>query len=282
MAESSFTQWFDEAFGDEGTKFGLAIKQKLHEEQTPYQKLEIYDTETFGHLMVLDGCFMVTQRDNFIYHEMMTHPALFTHPNPQNVVVVGGGDCGTLKEVLQHDSVQSATQVEIDERVTRNSEKYFPELCESNNDPRAKLCFVDAAEWIQKAPNDSIDVLIIDSTDPIGPAEQLFGAAFLKEAFRALSENGIIIQQSESPILHAKTIIKDLENKLVTAGFQHPRQLLFPQPTYPSGWWSATMAQKSTELLAFRAADVENKNFSTLYYNREIHTAALAVPEFMK
>ena len=264
MAETSFTKWFDEAFGDEGTKFGVAIKEKCHEEQTPYQKLEIYKTETFGNLMVLDGCFMVTTRDNFLYHEMMSHPVLFTHPAPKRVVVVGGGDCGTLREVLKHSSVEEACQVEIDERVTRLSEEYFPELCESNNDPRAKFYFEDAAAWIKNQPDASIDVLIIDSTDPIGPAEQLFGPAFLAEAYRTLSKDGIIVQQSESPLLHADTIIADLEAKLTGAGFKHPQQVLFPQPSYPSGWWSATMAQKSEAPLAPRYDAIEAKEFKKI------------------
>jgi len=282
MAKSKFNSWFEEAFGDEGTKFGLAIQEKLHEEQTPYQFLEVYSTETFGNLMVLDGCVMLTQRDNFLYHEMMTHPALFTHPAPKKVVVVGGGDCGTLQEVLQHNSVTAAIQVEIDERVTRVAEEYFPELCSSNQDSRAQFNFEDAAAWIQRQPDQSIDVIIIDSTDPIGPAEQLFGPEFLAQAFRALSHQGILVQQSESPIFHAKTIMRDLKNKLETAGFNHIQHLLFPQPCYPSGWWSATMAQKSTSPLTPRFNDAQAKTFKTHYYNNAIHQAALAVPEFMK
>lgn len=282
MAETHFTAWFEEAFGDEGTKFGLAIKQKCHEEQTSYQKLEIYETEKFGYLMVLDGCVMLTTRDNFLYHEMLTHPALFTHPAPKRVVIVGGGDCGTLKEVLKHSAVESACQVEIDERVTWASQQFFPELCTSNHDPRAAFYYEDAAAWIQNQPDASIDLLIIDSTDPIGPAEQLFGPEFLKQAFRTLGENGMIVQQSESPLLHTHTIIADLEDKLLNAGFYQPQQILFPQPSYPSGWWSATMAFKSPTPATPRYAAIEGKNFETNYYNRAIHDAALAQPEFMK
>src|SRR5207244_3082763 len=128
--------WFTEPMEKTGTAFSLKLGEKLHEEQTAYQKIEIYRTATFGHLMTIDGCTMVSTRDNFLYHEMMSHPALNSHPNPKNVVIVGGGDCGTLREVLKHKSVTSATQVEIDERVTRLAEKYFPELCEANGDKR--------------------------------------------------------------------------------------------------------------------------------------------------
>src|ERR1700709_1013757 len=136
---SAESQWFTERHERSGSSFGLRIKARLHAEQTPFQSIEIYDTTDWGKLMVIDGCTMVTTRDNFLYHEMMSHPALFTHPRAKRVVVIGGGDFCTLREVLKHDEVESAIQVEIDERVTRLAEKYFPELCESNNDPRAQL-----------------------------------------------------------------------------------------------------------------------------------------------
>ncbi len=127
--------WYSEAA--RGFGMSLEISEKLHEEQSPYQKIEIYQTKTFGRLMTLDGLTMVTDRDNFVYHEMMSHPVLFNHPNPKDVAIVGGGDCGTLREVLKHGSVKSAIQIELDECVTRVAEEFFPELCESNSDPRA-------------------------------------------------------------------------------------------------------------------------------------------------
>lgn len=129
-------EWFTEKMLSTGTAFSLKINAKLHEEQSEFQKLEIYDTETFGKLMVIDGCTMVSTRDNFFYHEMISHPALFLHPNPKRVWIIGGGDCGTLREVLKHTNVKEAVQIDIDERVTRLAEIYFPELCESNGDAR--------------------------------------------------------------------------------------------------------------------------------------------------
>src|SRR5439155_10962993 len=123
---------------------------KLHEEQSAYQRIEIYQTETFGKLMTLDGLVMVTDRDNFIYHEMMSHPALYSHPCPTRVLIIGGGDCGTLREVLKHPTVELAEQVELDERVTRVAERFFPDLCESNRDPRARLHFADGIAWVAK------------------------------------------------------------------------------------------------------------------------------------
>ncbi len=124
---------------------------------------------------------MLTARDNFIYHEMLSHPALFSHPSPEHVVIIGGGDCGTLREVLKHDGVTRALQVEIDERVTRLAEEFFPELCASNSDPRAEFLFDDGIQWMKDADPGSVDVIIVDSTDPIGPAEGLFTEAFYRD-----------------------------------------------------------------------------------------------------
>src|SRR5690606_22896921 len=121
--------WFTEVFQNQGTAFSLKVTGKLHEAQSPYQKVEVYATETFGNLMVIDGCVMLTTRDNFLYHEMMSHPALFTHKDPKKVVIIGGGDCGTLKEVLKHPGVEEAWQIDIDEEVTKASQQFFPELC---------------------------------------------------------------------------------------------------------------------------------------------------------
>ena len=136
-------KWFVEHFDSAGTAFGLRLKARLEAVQTEYQHIEMWDTDTFGYLMTIDGATMVTSRDNFLYHEMMSHPVLFSHPDPKRVVIIGGGDCGTLREVLRHPGVEQATQIDIDEMVTRLSEKYFPELCESNGDPRAELLFID-------------------------------------------------------------------------------------------------------------------------------------------
>lgn len=273
--------WFTEIHSEDGSAFSLKTIKKLHEEQSQFQKIEVYETETFGNLLVIDDCTMLTTRENFLYHEMMSHPALFTHPNPQNILIIGGGDCGTLREVLKHPDVKLAQQVDIDERVTRVSEIYFPELCESNNDPRAELHFADGIEWVRQADNGFYDVIIVDSTDPIGPGEILFTSEFYNHCNNALNENGLLVQQSESPLYHFESIIQPMYQRMHDAGFSHTRTLNFPQCIYPSGWWSCTIAGHQS-LDTFRAADVANKTFTTRYYNSEIHQAALALPEFMK
>jgi spermidine synthase len=273
--------WYTEEWAGQGSAISLKIKSKVHDEQSTYQRIEIYETETFGTLMTLDGLVMVTDRDNFVYHEMMSHPALFTHPDPQRVLVIGGGDCGTLHEVLKHKTVTLAEQVELDERVTRVSEKFFPELCESNNDPRARLHFADGIKWVADAKPETYDVIIIDSTDPVGPAAGLFSEAFYKNCFRALRPRGIVVGQSESPLFHAELILS-VQKSFKAAGFRDVATLFFPQCTYPSGWWSATMAGKDMALANFRAQDAAAKAFATRYYNRDIHAAALASPEFLR
>jgi spermidine synthase len=274
-------EWFTEIAADTGTAFSLKIHSKLHEEQTPYQKIEIYDTEQFGKLMVIDGCTMLSTRDNFLYHEMMSHPVLYTHQQPLKVIIIGGGDCGTLQAVLQHPEVEQAWQIDIDERVTRLAEQYFPELCTANDDKRANLYFGDGIQWMKDADPDSIDVIIVDSTDPVGPAEGLFSEAFFRDCLKALRADGIIVQQSESPLLHMD-IINPMHDAMRKAGFMHTRTLTFPQCIYPSGWWSCTMASKENTLDKFRKDDINNRGFETRYYNADIHKAAMALPEFMK
>lgn len=273
--------WFTEQHAYSGSSIGFRITQRLHAEQTPFQSIEIYESTDWGNVMVIDGCMMVTTRDNFLYHEMMSHPALFTHARARRVVIIGGGDCGTLREVLKHDEVESAIQVEIDERVTRLAERYFPELCASNNDPRAQLLFIDGIKWMADCEPESLDVVIVDSTDPIGPAEGLFNEAFYQSCLKALRPGGILVQQSESPLVHLP-LLTSMRNAMKAAGFHALRTLMFPQPCYPTGWWSATLAGKGTDLSSFRERDAATKAFATRYYNAEMHKAALATPEFLR
>ncbi len=274
--------WFTEICEECGSAFSMALEARLHAEQTPYQRIEILETASYGTVMVIDGFVMLTDRDNFIYHEMMTHPALFSHPAPGRVLIVGGGDCGSLREVLRHPEVGQVWQVDIDERVTRLAERYFPRLCEANADPRVRLHFEDALQWIGRAPQGSLDVIVVDSTDPIGPAEGLFGAAFYHDCWQALGAGGVLVHQSESPLFHAQSIIAPMRRALVEAGFGPPQTLLFPLPSYPSGWWSATLACKDSELRFLREPEARDRPFVTRYYSAAIHRSALALPGFLE
>ena len=280
--EDSSQIWLHENFTHTGSAFGLRIKRKLEEVQSPFQKIEMYESTDWGNVMLIDGAMMVTTRDNFFYHEMMAHAPLFTHPDPKNVVIIGGGDCGTLREVLRHPGVASAVQCDIDQQVTRMAEKYFPELCENNNDPRATVMFDDGIAYMANAAAESIDVIIVDSTDPVGPAEGLFNRAFYATCLRALRPDGLLVQQSESP-LALMHLILEMRGAMREAGFQDFRVLPFPQPCYPTGWWSCLIASKrACDLSAFRKADAAAKPFETNYYTAEVHQGALAMPPLMQ
>ncbi len=268
-------KWFTEFYPDDGCALSLELSEKLHEEQTPWQKLEIYQTTGFGRLMLLDGCIMLTSRDNFIYHEMMTHPVISMHPEPKNVLIIGGGDCGCLREVLKHTEIKAVHQVDLDERVTWASEKYFPELSESNNDPRASLSFTDGVAYIEQAKSGCYDIIIVDSVDPVGQAARLYSEEFYRACSAALSDNGILVAQSESPLFHHE-LIKSMKARMTEVGLNDPATLFFPQCTYPSGWWSASMAFKAGRPSNHRPVDIETK-----YYNNAIHQAAQAMPQFM-
>lgn len=274
--------WYTEEVSEHGSALSLHIREKLHEERSEFQTIAIYDTVHYGKLMTIDGFVMLTSRDNFIYHEMMSHPVLFNHPAPRSVLVVGGGDCGTLQQVLRHREVERAVQVDIDERVTRLSEQYFPELCSDNGDPRAELQFDDAIRWVAEAPPESLDVIIVDSTDPVGPAEGLFGPAFYRSCLRALRPGGFVCQQSESPLYHLDSIIKPMHRAMRDSGFADTRSLHFSQPTYPSGWWTATLARKGERIQMPSVASVEaRKDFATRYYNPKGHSGYFALPPMM-
>lgn len=281
MANLDQGKWFTEISDRDGSAFSLRINKKLDEKQSPFQKVEMFETTDFGNLMIIDGCTMVSSRENFFYHEMISHPALLAHPNPKNVVIIGGGDCGTLREVLKHPSVETVTQIDIDEVVTQMSLKYFPELCESNNDPRATVMFDDGIKYMREAAAESIDVVIVDGTDPVGPGEGLFNHAFYTSCLNALRPGGILVQQSESPLMHMPLLV-EMREAMLSVGFNDLQTLPFPQPIYPSGLWSVTLARKSEAFNGFREDGAAIIAEHSEYYNGGIHHGALATPNYMK
>ncbi|WP_105253504.1 polyamine aminopropyltransferase [Pseudoalteromonas sp. T1lg75] len=278
MTSLDKNHWFTEISDRDGSAFSLRINKLLEEKQSPFQHVAMYETTDFGNLMIIDGCTMVSTRENFFYHEMIAHPALFSHPNPKNVVIIGGGDCGTLREVLKHNSVESVTQIDIDEVVTEMSLKYFPELCSSNQDPRATLLFDDGIKYMREAAPESIDVVIVDGTDPVGPGEGLFNHAFYQSCLKALRPGGVLVQQSESPLMHMPLLL-EMRGAMKEVGFGALQTLPFPQPIYPSGLWSVTLARKGMGFDGFRACDPQA--LQTEYYTPGIHQGALSEPPFM-
>lgn len=264
--------WVTEEHTISNSAFSLEISKHCHHEKTPFQVVDIYETKSFGHLMTLDGFMQLSQRDNFIYHEMLSHVPLLTHSNPKDIVIIGGGDCGTLSECLAHP-ISSITQIDIDQRVTQLSEQYFPELCKNNNDPRATLLFEDGVAWMKNATTESVDIIIIDSTDPIGPGEGLFNQAFYEQCYRVLKKDGLIVQQSESPLIHQK-LIQTMKQSMILAGFEATLSYTFPQPVYPTGFWSATMASKGKMPSTFRDNDAAMEHVK--YYCKSIHQGCMS------
>jgi len=273
-------RWCTEVAPHEGIAVSFRVEERLADERSPWQRLEVLRTATFGNLMLLDGCTMVSERDEFIYHEMVSHPVLFSHADPRRVAIVGGGDCGTLREVLKHPGVEKAVQCDIDERVTRLAEKHFPALTTANHDPRAHLHFGDGLAWVRDAAPGSVDVVIVDSTDPVGPAEGLFGERFYRDCHAALGAGGLVVQQSESPLLNTALIVA-MHRAMRAAGFADVRTLTFPPPIYPSGWWSATMARKGARIEGFREHDAAALS-GLRYYTPAMHRAAFALPAFLE
>lgn len=273
--------WVTEICEEGGSALSLRGGNKVFDEQSPFQRVAVYDTDHYGKLMMIDGFTMLSTLDNFLYHEMMSHPVLFSHPAPRRVAIIGGGDCGTLHEVLKHPEVELVTQIDIDETVTRAARLHFPELCEHNEDPRAQLLFIDGIQWMKDAQAASLDVIIVDSTDPIGPGEVLFTPAFYAACFNALDRGGLIVQQSESPLIHMQ-ILERMYRSMRQTGFMDAQTLFFPQPVYPTGWWTATIGARDTRIGTFRENDVAARRFETQYYNTDIHRAAFAQPEFFR
>lgn len=254
--------------------FACKVKETLAVEQTPFQYLSVVETEQFGKMLLLDGMVMTTEKDEFIYHEMIAQVALNSHPHPKHVLIVGGGDGGALREVVRHPRVEKGTLVEIDERVVDNCQRFFPDLACSFASPRAEVIIDDGIDYV-KAQTDKFDIIIIDSTEPVGPAVQLFLPEFYQAVFKALKPDGMIVAQSESPFFNADII------KMVYTGissvFPITKLYLASIPTYPSGLWSFTVGSRQHD-----PEQVLYKTESPLkYYTAEVHQAAFKLPAFV-
>lgn len=254
------------------------VKETLAVEQTKYQSLAVIDTEQFGRMLVLDGAVQTTIADEFIYHEMITHIPLFTHLNPKKVLVVGGGDGGAIREILKHNSVEKAYLVEIDDRVVENSRKYLPEISCALDDPRCEVLVRDGIEFIANN-KDQFDVVLVDSTDPVGPAVGLFSGDFYKLVYDSLKEDGVFAAQTESPFFN-KDLIKQT-NKDIGSIFPITRLYLASIPTYPSGLWSFTIGSKKYDPLCTTSERLQTLA-DTKYFTPELFKASFVLPQFVK
>jgi spermidine synthase len=261
----------------ENMLISFRVKNTVHEEDTEFQHLNIVDTYTYGRMLFLDNCVMTSIKDEFVYHEMITQVALNTHPNPEKVLVVGGGDGGALREIVKHPKVKEATLVEIDGRVIETAKEYLPEIAAAYDNPKARVLVDDGIKHIRENKN-KYDVILIDSTDPVGPATGLFSRDFYSNVHDALREDGIMVAQSESPFLHAD-LIKSIYGDLKTV-FPLVKLYLAYVPTYPTGMWSFTMGSKKHDPLKVDPGAIPDTN--TRYYNPDIHFSAFALPNFVE
>lgn len=257
--------------------FSCLITKTLHTEQTEYQDLAVIDTVQFGRMLVLDGMVMTTEVDEFVYHEMISHIALNTHPNPKRVLVVGGGDGGAIREIVKHATVQEAVLAEIDRRVVEVSQQYLPGIAGSLTDPRVTLAIGDGVEHVRQHKG-KYDVILIDSTEPIGPAVGLFSREFYQDVYQALTPEGIMVAQSESPFLN-QDVIKMIHRNLEGI-FSLKYLYLASIPTYPSGLWSFTIASKKWDPLKVDPQKIKAPN--TKYYTPELHFGAFKLPRFVE
>jgi spermidine synthase len=275
--------WFrEESVLWPGQAQSLKVKEVLLEKQTEFQHLTVFKNDgPWGNVMTLDGCIQVTDRDEFVYHEMMAHLPLSAHPNPKHVLIVGGGDGGVMREVLKHESVERCDLVDIDGAVIEESKKFFPRIAASFAHPKANAIVGDGAAFVNHK-TDAYDVIIVDSSDPAGPASVLFGEEFYRNVHRALRPGGIVCSQGESVWLHLELISTLKKFFTSTIGFAKSYYGMIYIPTYPCGSIGCLIGTKSEETdptKPIRALPAEVQD-GLQYYTPALHQSAFVLPQF--
>jgi spermidine synthase len=253
------------------------VKETLVTKKTDFQDLAIIDTYAFGRMLLLDGIVQTTIKDEFVYHEMISHIPLYTHPNPKKVLVVGGGDGGAIREILKHPSVEKAVLCEIDRSVIEECKKYLPEIsCELDN-PRCEIFIGDGIKYVHEHKNE-FDIIIVDSTDPFGAAEGLFGGSFYKEIYECLTADGIFIAQTETPF-YLPHVVKNVFSDAKEL-FPVTKLFMAAIPTYPSGYWSFTVGSKKYDP---EKVELQDKyDVTTKYYTKQLHKACFTLPKYVE
>ncbi len=278
--------WFTDK--DEDQALSLRFTGEVfYDVQSPYQRVRILESYKYGKMLALDDMVMTTEKDEFHYHEMISHPAMFTHGNAKNILVIGGGDGGTVRELLRHEGVEKVTMVEIDGDVIESCKQFLPNIAAAFNDPKLELIVGDGISYVAEAADNSYDLIIVDGSDPVGPAEGLFSVSFYKNCYRALKADGILVAQGESPKFNEKAFSElNFTLRGIFGADKAPVSLFFV-PTYPTGMWSFQYGLKgnvnhpkqienATKIDAF----VEEKGLR--YYNSDVHVGSFATPNFVK
>lgn len=257
----------------------VRVKETLFAGRSEFQDVAIVDTYQFGRMLVLDGVFQTSVVDEFIYHEMIAHVPLYTHPKPEHILVIGGGDGGTIREVVRHDSVKVAEMVEIDGMVVDACKKHLPEISVAlnENNPKVRLKIGDGINHMKEADN-KYDVIIVDCSDPIGPGEGLFTHAFYQDVFKALKPDGLFVQQTESPFYHQELIQR--LTKDIASLFPITKMYLANVPIYPGGLHCFTIGSKKYDPAA--ADTGKRQQLTNRYYHADLHKSSFVLPNFIR
>ena len=273
--------WFSEMH-TKNAKFSIRVNRQLVSLQSEFQRLDVFESPDFGRFLTLDGYMMLTEKDEFIYHEMIVHVPLAVHPNPERVLVIGAGDGGVVRELTRYDSVRCIDLVEIDREVVRVCKEYLPFTASKLDDPRVNICYQDGLKFIRGCRED-YDIVIVDSTDPFGPGEGLFTKEFYGNCYKALKEDGIMVNQHESPFYENDAIAMQRAHKRIVESFPISKVYQAHIPTYPSGHWLFGFASKKYHPVKdMDAARWNALNLETKYYNSELHVGSFALPNYVE
>lgn len=273
--------WYAEEQTDE-VRFSIKVKQHLYTGKSEFQDVDVFESEEFGKFLTLDGLMMVTEKDEFIYHDMISHVAMATKPDVKKVLVIGGGDGGTVRELTRYEHIEKIDMVEIDKLVVDVSREYLPITASKLDDPRVTLYFEDGIKFVTDT-KEIYDLILVDSTDPIGPGEGLFTTEFYQNCFKILSDDGILVNQSESPYYDQFSHEMRRAHKKIKNIFPISKVYQFHMPTYPSGHWLFGFASKKLDPI--KDVDFDRwKAFGlkTKYYNPQLHLGAFALPTYVQ
>lgn len=273
--------WYSEMH-TENVKFSIKVEKQLYSGQSEFQRIDVFESEEFGRFLTLDGYMMLTEKDEFIYHEMITHVPLAVHPNVKTVLVIGAGDGGVIRELTRYDTIERIDLVEIDEMVVTVCKEYLPQTACKFNDPRVHVFYQDGLKYIRKY-TDKYDLIIVDSTDPFGPGEGLFTKEFYGNCYKALKEDGIMVNQHESPFYPDDAVAMKRAHKRIVESFPISRVYQAHIPTYPSGHWLFGFASKKYHPIKDLNAQKWNAlQIKTRYYNTNLHKGAFYLPNYVE